>query len=143
MSSVDFYVNETTRHSHIILPPTHFLESGHYDIIFNNFSIRNTTKFSPQILLRKKGSMTEGQILKELQWRMEKGNFFQNIRAYFRKQIRNFMTPQRLIDYGVRLGPYGYFGRKENKMNLTLKKIKSHTNGLDLGSSACSPLAYL
>ena len=133
MASIDFYINETTRHSHIILPPTHFLESCHYDIIFNNFSIRNTAKFNPQILLRKKGSLTEGQILKELQWRMEKGNTFQNIKAYFRKKIRNFMTPQRIIDFGLRTGPYGMFGKKEFRLNLNLKKIKSNPNGLDLG----------
>ncbi len=133
MASVDFYLNETTRHSHIILPPTHFLESPHYDIIFNNFSIRNTAKFNPQILLRKKGSLTEGQILKGLQWRMERGNIFQNIRAFFRKKIRDVMTSQRIIDLGLRTGPYGFFGRKEFKMNLTLKKVRKELHGLDLG----------
>ena len=133
MASVDFYMNETTRHSHIILPPTHFLQSPHYDIIFNNFAIRNTAKFSPQVLLRKKGSLTEGQILKELQWRMEKGNIFQNIRAFFRKKVRDFMTSQRILDLALRTGPYGMFGIKKFKMNLTLKKVKKELHGLDLG----------
>ncbi|HET6889984.1 MAG TPA: molybdopterin-dependent oxidoreductase, partial [Pyrinomonadaceae bacterium] len=30
MASIDFYINETTRRSHIILPPTESLERGHY-----------------------------------------------------------------------------------------------------------------
>ena len=37
MASIDFYINETTRHAHIILPPTGPLERGHYDIAFHLF----------------------------------------------------------------------------------------------------------
>ena len=78
MSSVDFYVNETNRHSIHHSASNPFLRVSAITILsLIIFSIRNTTKFSPQILLRKKGSMTK--VLKELQWRMEKGNFFQNI----------------------------------------------------------------
>ena len=47
MVSIDFYVNETTRHAHIILPPTSSLERGHYDIAFHVLAVRNTAKFSP------------------------------------------------------------------------------------------------
>src|SRR5262249_27259951 len=32
MVSVDLYINETTRHAHIILPPTSVLEHDHYDL---------------------------------------------------------------------------------------------------------------
>ena len=32
--AIDFYVNETTRHAHIILPPSSSLERGHYDLRF-------------------------------------------------------------------------------------------------------------
>ena len=35
MVSIDLYLNETTRHANIILPPTSPLEHGHYDLIFN------------------------------------------------------------------------------------------------------------
>src|SRR5213079_2657265 len=35
MAAIDIYVNETTRHAHIILPPTGPLERGHYDLAFH------------------------------------------------------------------------------------------------------------
>jgi anaerobic selenocysteine-containing dehydrogenase len=37
MVSFDFYINETSRHAHVILPPTMSLERDHYDLIFNSF----------------------------------------------------------------------------------------------------------
>src|SRR5262249_17595458 len=35
MVSIDFYRNETTRHAHLILPPTAALEHDHYDLVFH------------------------------------------------------------------------------------------------------------
>src|SRR5262249_2690155 len=39
MVSIDFYINETTRHAHIILPPTSPLERGPYDIAFTLLAV--------------------------------------------------------------------------------------------------------
>jgi len=47
MVSIDFYLNETTRHAHIILPPSGPLEHDHYDLAFHVLAVRNTTKYSP------------------------------------------------------------------------------------------------
>src|SRR5215213_6800437 len=52
MVSIDCYINETTRHAHIILPPTSPLERGHYDIAFHLLAVHNTTKFSPPLFKR-------------------------------------------------------------------------------------------
>ena len=46
MVSVDYYLNETTRHADIILPPTAALERSHYDLIFSMFAVRNFAKYS-------------------------------------------------------------------------------------------------
>ena len=46
MVSVDPYVNETTRHAHVILPPAIGLEVDHYDVIFHHFGVRNTARAS-------------------------------------------------------------------------------------------------
>ena len=35
MAAVDIYVNETTRHADVILPPTTALERDHYDLVFH------------------------------------------------------------------------------------------------------------
>ncbi|MBZ0252935.1 MAG: molybdopterin-dependent oxidoreductase, partial [Candidatus Methylomirabilis sp.] len=41
MVSVDFYVNETTRHARVILPPVGPLEHDHYDMAFQLLAVRN------------------------------------------------------------------------------------------------------
>ena len=46
MLAIDIYLNETTRHAHLILPPTSSLNHDHYDYIFNAFAIRNVTRFN-------------------------------------------------------------------------------------------------
>lgn len=49
MVSVDIYLNETTRHASVILPPPGSLEKSHYDINFTNLSIRNVANYSPAV----------------------------------------------------------------------------------------------
>src|SRR5205823_14159950 len=44
MVSVDHYVNETTRHAHLVLPPVSALERGHYDLLMHTVAVRNTVK---------------------------------------------------------------------------------------------------
>ena len=46
MVSIDLYLNETSRHAHLILPPTFALERSHYDLVFHALAVRNTAKFS-------------------------------------------------------------------------------------------------
>ena len=47
MAAVDIYVNETTRHADVILPPTTALERDHYDLVFHALAVRNTARFTP------------------------------------------------------------------------------------------------
>ena len=47
MAAVDIYVNETTRHADVILPPTTALERDHYDLVFHVLAVRNTARFTP------------------------------------------------------------------------------------------------
>jgi anaerobic selenocysteine-containing dehydrogenase len=50
MVSIDIYVNETTRHAHVILPPPAPLEKSHYDLAFPGVAIRNVVNYSPAII---------------------------------------------------------------------------------------------
>ena len=50
MVSVDIYVNETTRHADVILPPPAPLEKSHYDLAFSGLSVRNVVNYSPAII---------------------------------------------------------------------------------------------
>ncbi|CRK59756.1 Formate dehydrogenase-O, major subunit [Alloactinosynnema sp. L-07] len=49
MVAIDPWINETTRHADIILPPTTALERDHYDLIFHALAVRNTARFSPAV----------------------------------------------------------------------------------------------
>ena len=42
--AVDPYLNETTRHAHVLLPPVPPLARSHYDLALNAFAVRNVAK---------------------------------------------------------------------------------------------------
>ena len=56
MVAIDLYLNETTRHAHLILPPTFALEREHYDLVFHALAVRNTAKYSPPLFPAPRGA---------------------------------------------------------------------------------------
>ena len=66
MASVDIYLNETTRHADVILPPTTALERDHYDLVFQALAVRNTARFTPAVLPAGPGTRHDWQIYLEL-----------------------------------------------------------------------------
>ena len=66
MASVDIYVNETTRHANVILPPTSALERDHYDLIFHVLAVRNSARFTPAIFPKDRDQRHDWQIFREL-----------------------------------------------------------------------------
>jgi anaerobic selenocysteine-containing dehydrogenase len=133
MVSIDPYINETTRHAHIILPPTSALERSHYDLAFHLLAIRNTTKFSPVLFEPDQDALHDWEILFELQTRMDQAGILK------RKLIRSLFGPERILDLGLRFGPYGAKVNPFSK-GLTLNKVKSSVHGIDLGPmKTCLP----
>ncbi|HKO61859.1 MAG TPA: molybdopterin oxidoreductase family protein [Pyrinomonadaceae bacterium] len=128
MASVDFYINETTRHANIILPPTSPLERGHYDLAFNVLAVRNTTKFSTGMFQPDSDARHDWQILLELQSRIE-GGFFSAVKN---KVVKQFGTPERILDFGLRFGPYGA-GVNPFSKGLTFRRVRKSVHGIDLG----------
>ena len=55
MVSVDIYLNETTRHADLILPPASALTQHHYDLIFSAFAVRRLARWNRPILPRADG----------------------------------------------------------------------------------------
>ena len=129
MVSIDIYINETTRHANIILPPTSPLEREHYDLAFHVLAIRNTTKFSPALFEPAADTRHDWQILLELQTRMQQDGLTDRIKG---KLIRSFLGPERMLDLSLRFGPYGACVNPFSK-GLTLKKVKNAPHGIDLG----------
>ncbi len=66
MVSVDPYINETTRHADVILPPPSPLQKSHYDLALLQFGVRNIANYSPAVLPLEEGQMDEGRILLRL-----------------------------------------------------------------------------
>ena len=64
--SVDPYLNATTRHAHVILPPPSVLEKSHYDLAFTGLSVRDVADYSPPVFDRPAGSPSEFEILVRL-----------------------------------------------------------------------------
>lgn len=52
MVCVDCYVNETTRHADVILPPPSPLQKAHYDVALLNFAVHNVANYSGPVLPR-------------------------------------------------------------------------------------------
>ncbi len=64
--SVDPYLNATTRHADVVLPPPSLLEKPHYDLAFTGLSVRNVADYSPPVFDRPDGQPSEFQILVRL-----------------------------------------------------------------------------
>lgn len=127
MVSVDFYLNETTRHAHLILPPTSPLEHDHYDLVFYLLSVRNAAKFSPAVFPAPPGALHDWEIFLGLQRRLEHG-----AKARLRHAALGALKPHRMLDVGLRTGPYGA-GMNPLGRGLSLRKLRRHPHGIDLG----------
>ncbi|MDH2908852.1 MAG: molybdopterin-dependent oxidoreductase [Candidatus Eremiobacteraeota bacterium] len=66
MLAIDPYINETTRHADIILPPAIGLETEHYDAIFHHFAVRNTARWNDPVLPIAPEQRYDWQIFEEL-----------------------------------------------------------------------------
>jgi len=121
----DIYINETTRHADLILPSPSGLETDHYDFVFLALAVRNVAKYSPQLFAPVEGSMYDWQILKELSLRLMPK------RKLFQKALLRWLTPDRLLDLGLKTGPYGW--AKSWFKGLSLKQLKANPHGIDLG----------
>jgi len=129
MVSIDFYINETTRHATIILPPSSPLERDHYDIAFHLLAIRNTAKFSRAMFHPSKETLHDWQILNQLSSRLEKRG---GLRRFMKRHLERFLTPNMMLDLGLRFGPYGSkFNPLGNGLNL--RRLRKEPHGIDLG----------
>ncbi|MDH3814294.1 MAG: molybdopterin oxidoreductase family protein [Acidobacteriota bacterium] len=128
MAAVDFYLNETTRHADIILPPTSALEHDHYDLVFNLLAVRNVARYSPALFDPVPDTRHDWQILAGLHRRLEDGPPV----ARFRRWLNAKIGPRRILDLGLRRGPWGS-GLIPVGKGLRLTTLEKLEHGLDLG----------
>ncbi|HVG33801.1 MAG TPA: molybdopterin-dependent oxidoreductase [Pyrinomonadaceae bacterium] len=119
MVAIDIYINETTRHADIILPPATGVENSHYDVIFNSLAVRNVAKYSEPLFPKAEGAKYDWEILQELAHRLSG-----------RTEPLKLEPPEVKLDLGLRYGRY----------KLTLDDLRSNPHGLDLGElKSCLP----
>lgn len=136
MVSVDFYLNETTRHAHLILPPTSPLEHDHYDVVFHLLAVRNTAKYSPGLFRPAPGALNDWEIFNELTARLARRRPLGWLQERARRLVLKWATPRRLLDLGLRAGPYG----RRSPRKLSLRALEAAPHGLDLGAlEPCLP----
>lgn len=155
MVSIDFYINETTRHANIILPPTGQLEHAQFDPVFHLVAVRNTIKFSPALFEVQPGALHDWQILLELTTRLNSRDRWSTIKAKALHRLLSRLGDTGMVDLGLRLGPYGDLRGKFNSLRsllarlpllgsgnmptsegsagLTLEKVIAEPHGIDLG----------
>jgi anaerobic selenocysteine-containing dehydrogenase len=122
-AAIDFYVNETTRHAHVILPPTAALERDHYDLLFHALAVRNTAKFSPAVFPKSAGAKHDWQILLELTTRMTDGSLLRRLKARGAAFIASRVGLRGLLNRALKRGSSG----------LTLRMLEREPHGVDLG----------
>lgn len=123
MAAVDIYVNETTRHADVILPPTTILERDHYDIVFSALAVRNTARFTPAVFDKPRGTRHDWEIFRDLAVRIAtRLDRAPSLRARLRQKLRLSISPAFAIGMLLRRG-----GRT------TISELRRHPAGVDLG----------
>lgn len=135
MVAIDLYINETTRHAHIILPPAWGLADDHIDLVFSNFFIRDVARWSPPVVKPKAGEWSDWRILLEISERMGGGMTGIGVVDAGLRLLRRLgaeVTPSALLALGLRTGPYGDKFLPWSK-GLNLDKLRAAPHGIDLG----------
>ena len=150
MISIDNYLNETTRHAHVIFPGPSPLETPHFDELLRSWASRTVARYSAPLFERLPGSREEWEILIIL-GTLLRGVPYRDIDvaaiddAYFSGlcqakgldpaavlPLYDHGGPERLADWSVRIGAHGdQYGAVPG--GWTLAKIKAEPNGIDLG----------
>ncbi|MBD0419668.1 molybdopterin-dependent oxidoreductase [Streptomyces sp. TRM S81-3] len=158
MVSVDPYLNETSRHAHVVLPPPPPAQSPHHDFAFNTLAVRNQVRYTRPAVPLEPGRMAETEIMARLILaatgmhgadpaavdamvvEQTLGKAVQDPHSpvhgrdprELAAQLTGDNGPERRLDMMLRLGPYGDgFGARPD--GLSLRLLLAHPHGIDLG----------
>ncbi|MFC7219359.1 molybdopterin oxidoreductase family protein [Streptomyces polyrhachis] len=159
MVSVDPYLNETTRHADVVLPPPRPTQSAHFDFAFNALAVRHNVRYSRPAVPLPAGRPDECAILTRLA--LIAGGAPPDtdpaaldalaVDFLLRRAVAQPHSPvhgqdpaalatrltgadgaERRLDLMLRLGPYGEgFGADPD--GLSLAALLAHPHGIDLG----------
>lgn len=139
MVSVDPYLNETSRHADVVLPPPPPSQSAHFDFALNSLAVHNQVRYTRPAVPLQDGRMAESEILARLV--LAVGGMHGTppeavddmviastlAKAGLPEESAAGLTgrtgAERRLDLMLRLGPY----------DLTLEQLLAHPHGIDLG----------
>ncbi len=131
--AVDFYLNETTRHADLILPPLWSLEHDNHEVLFHGFAVRNTARYSPVVIAPPEDGREDWQILSQLALRIAEKKASGPLRAALLRAARDLVpTPRIVLDVCLRIGHYGD-GFRPWRRGLRLRDLESAPSGIDMG----------
>ncbi|ROO90964.1 anaerobic selenocysteine-containing dehydrogenase [Actinocorallia herbida] len=117
MVSVDPYLNETTAHANVVLPPPPHTRSPHYDVALLSFAVQNYARYSPPVVDRgDRPAESEiiariaGEILGVTPEQLDETVIQSTLKKAGREDLRAELGPpnaETRLDMMVRLGPYG------------------------------------
>jgi anaerobic selenocysteine-containing dehydrogenase len=158
MVSIDPYLNETSLHADVVLPPPPPSQSAHFDFAFNGFAVRNQVRYTRPAVPLAEGRMDECEIHARLVLAASGmhgaepaavdamvvdsalaravADPHSPVHGQDAKELAARLTgaggPERRLDLMLRLGPYGDgFGADPD--GLTLDRVLAHPHGIDLG----------
>jgi len=155
MVSVDPYLNETTRHADVVLPPESPLERPNHELGFQGLRVRHVAKAGPAVFERPPGALSQWRILAELAGRFagadaaaveetmlggllagavgQPGTACPDVRPeQAREQLAKWEGAERIYDLMLRAGPWGD-RFDEASDGLSLARLLDAPHGIDLG----------
>jgi len=162
MVSIDMYLNETTRHADVILPPPSQLQRPHYDVSLLQLAIRNVANYSEAVLpldddqpdeweiIAKVASIAQGRGADADPAEVDEAMIVEMIERATKSAHSNVSGrnagellaeldasgrrgPARLVDAMLRTGPFGdAFG--SNPDGTSLDDLLEHPHGRDFGA---------
>ena len=149
MISIDNWLNETTRHAHVILPGLSHLEQSHFEDMILGWAVRSFASYSPAVfprtdrpheweILIRVGGLMGGMTNEQIDIEKFDDGFFAGVVekcGYDPTEVMAYYDeggPERLVDFQIRSGPFGD-GYGKNPDGLTLDSFKAEPDGIDMG----------
>jgi anaerobic selenocysteine-containing dehydrogenase len=161
MVSIDLYLNETTRHADVVLPPPSQLQRSHYDLLLLQFAVRNVANYSPAVLPLEDGQPDEWEIIAKLTAIAQGAGVDADpstvddlaISGLVERAVTSEHSviagrdageilaelaasgrrgPDRMLDFMLRTGPFGD-GFGANPQGTSLDDLIAHPHGRDFG----------
>jgi anaerobic selenocysteine-containing dehydrogenase len=148
MICMDNYLNETTRHAHVILPSPSVLETPHWDVWSWPWSLTSGGHYSPTLYPSERmeewrvvttlGCLCAGMKIDEIDLDAIDREYFSNMCVQVGLDPEKILAisptpgPERILDLAIRIGPFGdRFGERPG--GATLDTFKTEPHGLLFG----------